>query len=230
MNIKAYSEAFLHAAIFEGIETDDCFRIIACAGGYMRAYTDGEIILSAGEEVPAFGIVSEGCIEAARQTASGRRIIITRMEQSGMFGEVLACAAERKSPVTITARDGAKILYLSYERLSACCDNACPCHVRVIRNLLKIIADKYFELNSRLTFLANKGVREKAAGFLIGQSENAESGFFSIGMNREVMADYLNTDRSALSRELGRMKKEGFIDYYKDSFKITDLEGLKKYT
>jgi len=34
------------------------------------------------------------------------------------------------------------------------------------------------------------------------------------------MADYLNVDRSALSKELGKMKKDGLLDYYKNSFEL----------
>ena len=32
------------------------------------------------------------------------------------------------------------------------------------------------------------------------------------------MADFLSVDRSALSAELSKMKKEGLIDYHKDKF------------
>ena len=43
---------------------------------------------------------------------------------------------------------------------------------------------------------------------------------FDIPFDREAMAGYLNADRSALSRELSRMKSEGIIDYYRSTFRL----------
>ena len=41
---------------------------------------------------------------------------------------------------------------------------------------------------------------------------------FQIPFDRQQMADYLNLDRSALSKELSRMKKEGILDFHKNEF------------
>ena len=38
------------------------------------------------------------------------------------------------------------------------------------------------------------------------------------------MADYLAADRSALSSMLGRLKKEGIIEYHKNSFTLLKSE------
>ena len=41
-----------------------------------------------------------------------------------------------------------------------------------------------------------------------------------LSMNRQELADYLGVERSALSREMARMKKEGLIDYRKNEITI----------
>ena len=56
--------------------------------------------------------------------------------------------------------------------------------------------------------------------YLLRVSCEQQSRTFSIPMNRNEMADYLNIERSALSRELSRMKRDGLIDYHRDSFKL----------
>ena len=43
---------------------------------------------------------------------------------------------------------------------------------------------------------------------------------FVLPFNRQQMADFLSVDRSALSAELSKMKKDGFIDYRKDKFTL----------
>ena len=43
---------------------------------------------------------------------------------------------------------------------------------------------------------------------------------FDIPFDREHLAGYLNVERSALSNELGKMKREGLIDFKKNHFVI----------
>ena len=37
---------------------------------------------------------------------------------------------------------------------------------------------------------------------------------------RALAADYLNLDRSALSKELGKMQKEGILEFHKNKFTL----------
>ena len=47
---------------------------------------------------------------------------------------------------------------------------------------------------------------------------------FKIPFNRQQMADYLNLDRSALSKELGLMREEGILSFYKNEFELLETE------
>jgi Mn-dependent DtxR family transcriptional regulator len=49
-----------------------------------------------------------------------------------------------------------------------------------------------------------------------------------ISLKRNELAEFLNVSRPSLSREMIKMKDEGIIDFYKSSFKIIDIERLKK--
>jgi CRP-like cAMP-binding protein len=49
---------------------------------------------------------------------------------------------------------------------------------------------------------------------------NAKSRTFTVPFNRDDMAAFIGTNRSALSRELSRMKDEGLLDYYKNTFRL----------
>ena len=60
----------------------------------------------------------------------------------------------------------------------------------------------------------------EAAAALRGDSDTV-----SLGMTREEMADFLCVNRSALSRELSRMKQAGLIDCYRDTFRILKKES-----
>ena len=64
--------------------------------------------------------------------------------------------------------------------------------------------------------------------YLSQEAARAGSSSFRIPFTRAQLADYLNCDRSALSRELGRMQREGLLDTYRSSFKLRDPDALRK--
>lgn len=49
---------------------------------------------------------------------------------------------------------------------------------------------------------------------------------FDISYNRQQLADYLSVDRSALSKELGKMQKEGLIRVERNHFCILKTPEL----
>ena len=99
---------------------------------------------------------------------------------------------------------------------------------RVVQNLVRTISDKYFSLSHRIDLLVMKSLRAKVAAYLLSEAARAHSLTFSIPFSRIQLADYLNCDRSALSRELSTMQKEGLIDTYRSSFKLLEPDALQQ--
>ena len=64
--------------------------------------------------------------------------------------------------------------------------------------------------------------------YLLSEAERAGSLTFSIPFSRIQLADYLNCDRSALSRELSLMQRDGLLDTFKCSFKLLDPDALRR--
>ena len=103
-----------------------------------------------------------------------------------------------------------------------------PAHQRALQNLVRTISDKYFSLSRRIDLLVLKSLRAKVCAYLLSEAERAGSLTFSIPFSRIQLADYLNCDRSALSRELSQMQRDGLLDTYKSSFKLLEPETLKQ--
>ena len=93
---------------------------------------------------------------------------------------------------------------------------------------MRTISDKYFLLSRRVDLLVLKSLRAKVCAYLLSEAELHHSLTFTIPYSRLQLADYLNCDRSALSRELSQMQREGLLDTYRSSFKLMDPEALKR--
>jgi CRP-like cAMP-binding protein len=126
---------------------------------------------------------------------------------------------------------GAVILHFSFDRLVNAEGKHPELRARLLKNLTAELADKFFEQQERINCLIRPSLREKITMFLKNESKRKKSTVFNIPMNRERLAIYLNTNRSALSRELSRMKRAGVIDYYKNSFNLKkDVEYYDNQT
>ena len=112
------------------------------------------------------------------------------------------------------------MLLLDINLMLRTCNKACQFHQRLISNLLKIIATKNMILTRKMSYITHKTIRGRLLAFLEDQAERAKSNIFEIPFNRNELADYLCVDRSAMSRELGRMKKEGLLDFDRKTFRL----------
>lgn len=212
-------------SLFAGLEAEPLRALLEELGATLRCYGRGEVLVQAGQPSRRVGIVISGELEAYRPTPGGARVPITRVEPGGIFGDVLG-GSSLSSPVTVLAAGPCEVLLMPYERLLRA--DGSPIRQRVLQNLVRTISDKYFLLSRRVDLLVLKSLRAKVCAYLLAESEDAGSMTFTIPYSRIQLADYLNCDRSALSRELSLMQRDGLLDTYKSSFKLLEPERLRQ--
>ena len=111
-------------------------------------------------------------------------------------------------------------LFMPFDRVMHSCTMACQFHHRLIENMVKIIADKNRDLMQKVDVVSKRTIREKLLAYLSIQAQVQNSRYLEIPLGRVELAEYLCVDRSALTRELAKMKEDGLIDYDKNCFRI----------
>ena len=220
-----YIPLLLSTRLLSGLDVPGLQQLLRCFAPAKRSFARGEILLLAGYENREIGILLEGQIEAVKTTADGTSVSITHMGPGGIFGDVLS-GSSTPSPVTVTAAATCTVLALPYERLMlpGCSDTA---HYVLLRNLVEAISDKYFSLCRRVDLLILKSLRAKLCAWLLEQYHRAGCVMFSTPLTRAQLAEYLNCERSALSRELSRMQAEGLLETHRGSFKLLNLAAIQ---
>jgi len=207
--------------IFAGLNRDEIKHICECFGAHTREYAKGGAVISAGDAVKQVGVVLEGTARSVKNDVSGKMFIVALLKRGDYIGVLLAASKSRKSHVAVEAAERLTVLFLPFDKLIRQCPKFCREHSIVMRNLLGAISEKALFLHDRNDILIKPKVREKILTYLV-KIAPAGGGAFTIPLNREGLADYLNIERSALSRELSRMKKDGIIDFNRSVFKIID--------
>ena len=96
-------------------------------------------------------------------------------------------------------------------------------HEKLLRNLLTVSMRKNLSLSQRIFCTTPKTVRGRLLTYFSAQAARSGSLQFEIPFNRQQLADYLNLDRSALSKELCRMRDEGLLQFEKNHFVLNQL-------
>lgn len=227
MDLHPYYDVLRATPLLHGIRDDELDILFRCFNPRVRHYAREEILLLAGYETREIGILLEGSLTAVKNTADGASVTITRLERGGLFGDVLS-GSSQKSPVTVIAATNCTAMYLPYERIIRPCAQLHSAHMQLMQNLVLTISDKYFALDRRVELLIRKGLRTRISLWLLDEARRAGSDTFATQLTRAGLAEYLNCDRSALSRELGRMQQDGLIETWRGSFKILDRDRLRR--
>lgn len=210
----------VHSPLFEGIHPGEREVILRCIGYHIRAYQKGETISMERESIRHIGLLLSGIVDMVKEDVWGNRTLLVRMGKDALFGETFACGSDPVSTVTFTVYEDADILFIPFDRVMCSCTQSCIFHQRLTRNMIRIIAGKNRELMQKVEVISKKSIREKILAYLSIQSQAQSSRYFEIPLGRVEWADYLCVDRSALTRELAKMKQDGIIDYDKNCFRI----------
>jgi Cyclic nucleotide-binding domain. len=209
-----------HSQLFEDIKSESIKPLLNCLNPHIKSYTKQEYILSMGDTIPGIGLVLDGTVQILKEDLEANRVIMDHITPGYMFAESFVCAGFLKSMVYAQAVTNCRIMWFDLQKIVTACSSSCEFHHQLIANLLKITAQKSIFLNTKIDILSKKTIREKTLSYLTSVSYQMAQKKFVIPFDRAQMADFLCIDRSALSRELSRMKEEGIIDYHKNTFTL----------
>lgn len=210
--------------LFAGIAPEEILGMLACLSALPRSLEKGEAIFRAGAVTGSMALILTGRAEIARDDYRGNRQVIGTAFPGDLVGESYACLRTEPLLMTVTVPEPADVLYLDAAKILTACSPSCAHHNRLIQNLVKILAGKNLQLTRKIDHMSKRSIRDKLLSYLLEAAGREKSMVFQIPYNRQQLADYLAVDRSALSAELSRMKKDGLIMYEKNRFTI-----LKKH-
>ncbi|MBR6801753.1 MAG: Crp/Fnr family transcriptional regulator [Eubacteriaceae bacterium] len=223
--MQNHTSIILRSTLFKGIPESELPELLEYLGAYTKKYNKGEYIYHAGENITRCGIILSGKLQAQNISYDGNVNVSAVHDTSDVFGDILMSSEAAQSPVDVVALSDAYILFIPFARIMLDCGIGGIYRLRM--NLLGEISEKYFSLRKKITYLSAQTLREKIILFLLDKQEHAGKSEFTVNVTREQMAGIIGSNRSALSRELSRMRDEGLIDFDKNRFTILSLEDIR---
>lgn len=218
--MQKYFKILRKCRLFDNIEDDQMMRMLGCLNAKIESFDKKYTIFAEGSAAKFIGIVLSGSAQIIQVDYYGNRNILTEIEPSEMFAEAFACAEIRELPVAVIANEPCDIMFIDCSHILHTCSNNCGFHQQMIFNLMKDLAEKTIMFHKKIEITSKRSTREKLLTYLslCAKKENRNS--FEIPFDRQELADYLEVDRSGLSAEISKMKKEGIINCEKNRFTL----------
>jgi len=212
--------------LFEQMSTLDREAIVRCLDAQPQRFSRGETILAEGEACKKLGIVISGCVQVLREDVDGSRSMMGKIGPGDLFAEVFALSGVETMPVSVAAVEPSEVMLIDAQRIMYPCSNACGFHQQMIYNLMRILARKNLAFNQKIEITSRRTTRGKLMRYLMIQAKEASSRSFTIPYDRQELADYLEVDRSGLSAEIGKLRREGVLTCEKNRFTLLGQEKI----
>ena len=220
MAVKMYTPNYMEIPLFQGLDREEINEVLQKFHGLIKHFPKSDYIYLAGDCVENLCVVLEGTVQMIKEDIWGEKSIIANLGVGSVFAENFLGQLGDRSSVSYFVASDSEVLMLPLGRTLFDSDTSSKASQRLMCNIVSILADNNTRLIEKTEILCKKTLRSKILAYLEQEARNHGCRSFTIPFNRTDLANYLDADRSALTRELARMKEEGLIDFTKNSFEL----------
>lgn len=228
-------ELVKHHPLFSELSVSEIEKLLNCFHFKNRNYTKDEYILMEGNPVIYIGVILHGTVLMEKNDLYGNNYFFTELREHEIFGEPFMGQTSQNSTVNYKAMTNCQILIFPYQEIWKSCQENCFCHQVFIKNLMNLLAIKTRTLLVKIEILSKKTLRDRILTFLniaknnqdfnktpdrLNNNQTRNENRIIINLNHTELSEYLGVNRSALVRELSRMKEEGIIKIDKNVYTL----------
>ena len=198
-------------ALFQNVSAESIEKMIPCFNMKKRSFSEKEIIPTSDEKKTYVCLLLEGAVSVSRISIDGSLDLLEYLEDTGVFGDAFAFANQEDEFITVCEKD-CSVLFIEKGQITKRCSNACRHHTQVVENLLQLMGSKVVHLTEKVDILSHRSIRGKLMSYFRIQSTKQGRLTFELPFSLLKLANYLCIDRSAMMRELKKMKEEEIIE------------------
>ncbi|MBO5509183.1 MAG: Crp/Fnr family transcriptional regulator [Lachnospiraceae bacterium] len=210
--MEKYYDILSKCPLFYDVNKSELHPMLVCLDAKTIDVPKGSSVFLEGDAVQYVGVVLSGMAQVVREDYYGNRSIMSSLQPGEIFAETFSFAGLETMPVSVIATKDSEVLLLDCRRVLTICSNACHFHSLLLKNLLQAMARKNLNLSRKIRYMSQKTTREKLMAYLLDQAKQHGSKEFVIPYDRQALADYLGVERSAMSVEISKLKRDGQID------------------
>lgn len=203
---------YAEVPIFKGIGKEECDRMMTCFDVRAKTFRAGAVVYDFADQRHMVGILDRGSAVIIRLDEKGGRTMLEHLEVGGMFGEMLMLENTLGDSVQVLCEKDCRVWFLRDDQITKRCENACWHHTAVVENMFHLVADKASALSERVEVLSRRSIREKLLCYVSVLAAKERTSTPVLPFSLSAMADYLSVDRSAMMREIKKLREEHLLE------------------
>ena len=197
--------------LFRDISYESYLAMFECFHAVSRSFRPEDTIYTFTDNRDSVGLIERGEAVLIRIDENGVETVMETLSAGGVFGRTLAFAGNQADSLEVVCRTACDVLFIDYPHILKRCERACTHHSVLVQNMLRLMSDKAQALSERVDVLSRRSIREKLLCYFQQQALKAGSPTFRLPFSLSMLADYIATDRSAMMRELKKLKDEEIL-------------------
>ena len=211
---------FRQIPLFAHITDSEIKTLLHCMQSRERSYKKNEIIILEEEHIRMIGIVLAGRVHMIKEDMWSNKTLLAYMQEGELFGETFAVKEDITSHVSFVAATDVLVLFIPASNIIHQCPNMCAFHTTLSENMFHLLGRKNLQLMEKIEITSKSSLREKILAYLSMLAQKQRSTYVISPLSRTELAEYLGSNRSAMTRELTAMRSDGIIDYDGNCFRI----------
>lgn len=203
-------EKIIQNPFFTGTTIEEIERMMVCFDIKKRIFKEKEEVCNYDHDADMIGLLIEGSVSVNRINIDGTLDMLEYIEGSGIFGASLIFSAHDDAFMVLCEKK-CTVLFIEKHHIMKRCENACHHHTQVVQNMMELMAGKVINLTEKVDILSQRSTRNKLISYFKGLSAKSNSNTFTMPFSLLALANYLCVDRSAMMRELKKLKEEGLV-------------------
>ena len=195
--------------IFDKISEKSQEKILKNLRGYEINILKDKKIVDYFNDDDEIGIILEGRIQVIQNNYNGTKTVVDDLGKNNLIG--CKYTYLKNEEYEIVAKENSKLIIISYSEIRNMADTTDKSLNIFIKNLLFATNEILESKVERIEVLTQKTIRSKLLEYFNVNSKKNGSRYIYLPFNFSDLATYLAVDRSAMTRELGYLKDEGFI-------------------
>lgn len=198
--------------LFRDLSEDEVKRFIRQTGAVTKSYARGARVLKMYEPNSNIGVVVEGTAQIVSEDRMGNETIGHRLDPGAIIGSTAAILHLEGNLTSVEALSEITILWIPYRTLIVAGPKLSRIHGIVMKNMLEAFCMKNILMMEKIEMLSHRSLRKRLILYLLQHEkrQQTEDGAVKVP-GRVQLAKELECNRSALTREISNMKREGIL-------------------
>jgi CRP/FNR family transcriptional regulator, dissimilatory nitrate respiration regulator len=218
---KLNYEKLSEAPLFKRLTAADVENVLLAVPYRVRKFKSGNMISQSGEQVNSLMIVIEGIVKGEMVDYAGRVIKIEDIPAPGALATGFIFGNKNSFPVNVVALSDGELLTIEKPDFL----NLLVSNNIILVNFLDMISNRSQFLSEKIKFLNFKTIKGKLAHFILQKAGNDKSVIF-LDMTQNDLADFFGVARPSVSRAMGDLEEEGYIEASGKKITILNRKGL----